>query len=31
MTDHILEAYSTDIDFRIHGFEKQMKMVIRWM
>ena len=22
MTDHILEAYSTDIDFRIHGFEK---------
>jgi len=22
MTDHILEAYATDIDFRIHGFEK---------
>lgn len=23
MTDHILQAYETDIDFRIHGFEKQ--------
>ena len=22
MTDHILQAYETDIDFRIHGFEK---------
>lgn len=22
MTDHILKAYETDIDFRIHGFEK---------
>lgn len=22
MTDHILEAYAADIDFRIHGFEK---------
>jgi len=22
MTDHILKAYETDIDFRINGFEK---------
>ena len=22
MTNHILQAYETDIDFRIHGFEK---------
>ncbi len=26
MTDHILQAYETDIDFRIHGFEKSKRI-----
>ena len=29
MTEHILKAYETDINFRIHGFEKPTKMATK--